>query len=206
MAHITAHSCSFPGCGTVLVLDGNMKNRRDVCFAKDAGFIEFEGLPGLIKTGCTASPAYKSQYCDLHKNHACELAHDEEMIEVAGTSDTIHKQRQRTCKTAVAETILAKKATRSQTYYQASTCTLPISQHAKQNVVKFWEMPPVPFKNDSGFVAGSPTLLRYLGTSVIPATAFDRRVHNRSGGRTTSGQCGNIWAHFQHSHSGAEEF
>ena len=73
----------------MLVLDGNMKNRRDVCFAKDAGFVEFEGLPGLIKTGCTASPAYKSQYCDLHKNHVCELSHSEEAIDevhVPGTS------------------------------------------------------------------------------------------------------------------------
>ena len=29
-----------------------MKNRRDVCYAKDAGFIGFEGLAGSIKTGC----------------------------------------------------------------------------------------------------------------------------------------------------------
>ena len=41
------HQCKFPGCGTVLVVDGNMKNRRDVCKAKDAGYIEFVGLPGI---------------------------------------------------------------------------------------------------------------------------------------------------------------
>lgn len=41
------HQCKFPGCGTVLVVDGNMKNRRDVCKAKDAGYIEFLGLPGI---------------------------------------------------------------------------------------------------------------------------------------------------------------
>ena len=29
----TAHTCKFPGCSNVLVLDGNMKNRRDVCLA-----------------------------------------------------------------------------------------------------------------------------------------------------------------------------
>ena len=133
----------------MLVLDGNMKNRRDVCFAKDAGFVEFEGLPGLIKTGCTASPAYKSQYCDLQKNHACELSHSEEVIdEVPDTSDSPAegvKQKNRQLKTAVAETILAKKTTRNQTYYQASTCTLPILQHANEKVVKYWEMPAVPF-------------------------------------------------------------
>ena len=105
-----------------------MKNRRDMCFAKDAGFIEFEGLPGLVKTGCPASPAYKNHYCDLHKNHACEQLHREEVTDEApGTSDRPAQdmmQKQRHLKTAVAETILAKKTTRNQTYYQAST--LPV--------------------------------------------------------------------------------
>lgn len=31
----------------MLVIDGNMKNRRDVCAASEAGFTEYEGLPGL---------------------------------------------------------------------------------------------------------------------------------------------------------------
>ena len=26
-----------------------MKNRQDVCYAKDAGFIQFDGLSGLIR-------------------------------------------------------------------------------------------------------------------------------------------------------------
>ena len=42
------------------MLDGNMKNRRDVCMAKDAGSIEYPGLPGHIKSGCTASPKFNS--------------------------------------------------------------------------------------------------------------------------------------------------
>ena len=66
-----AHRCKFPGCGSVFVLDGNMKNRRDVCYAKDAGFIQFDGLPGLIKTGCTSTPAFKSHYCSHHGNPIC---------------------------------------------------------------------------------------------------------------------------------------
>ena len=89
-----------------------MKNRRDVCFAKDAGFVKFEGLPGLIKTGCIASPTYKNQYCDLHKNHACERPYSEEVInEVPGASDSPAqdmKQKKRELKTAVAEIIFAK--------------------------------------------------------------------------------------------------
>ena len=60
-----AHQCYYPGCRSVLVMDGNMKNRRDVCYAKDAGFIQFDGLSGLIKTGCSATPAYKSRFCPI---------------------------------------------------------------------------------------------------------------------------------------------
>ena len=52
MHSIDLHSCKFPGYGTVLILDGNMKNRRDICFAKSAGYIEFDGLSGSITTGC----------------------------------------------------------------------------------------------------------------------------------------------------------
>ena len=55
-----------------------MKNHRDVCYAKDAGFIQFDGLSGSIKTGCTATPAFKNRYCSLHLNHACELRAAEE--------------------------------------------------------------------------------------------------------------------------------
>ena len=43
------------------MIDGNMKNRRDVCKAKDAGCIEFFGLPGIFQlqiimsqTACTS--------------------------------------------------------------------------------------------------------------------------------------------------------
>lgn len=61
-----AHSCSYPGCGKVLVLDGNMKNHRDICLARSAGVIEFKNLPGQITTGCVNTPAYKSRYCVDH--------------------------------------------------------------------------------------------------------------------------------------------
>jgi len=29
----------------MVIVDGNMKNHRDVCKAKDAGYMEFDGLP-----------------------------------------------------------------------------------------------------------------------------------------------------------------
>ena len=43
------HQCK---CKKVLVLDGNMKNRRDVCMARDAGYTTYEGLTACyIKCG-----------------------------------------------------------------------------------------------------------------------------------------------------------
>jgi len=103
-----------------------MKNRRDVCFARDAGIIEFDGLPGSIKTGCTATPAYKSRYCEMHKNHACDLTvsncEDEEMDEPTGPT-LRYKQPKKPLGNQVAQVaqaLLGKKTTRQQTYYQVA--------------------------------------------------------------------------------------
>ena len=48
---LLGHSCHYPGCKKVLVLDENMKNRCDVCMACEAGYTVYENLPGTIKTG-----------------------------------------------------------------------------------------------------------------------------------------------------------
>ena len=65
------HQCQFPGCEYVIVIDGNMKNRRDVCLAKHAGKIQYAGLPGYVMTGCIQSPAFKSRYCKNHTERVC---------------------------------------------------------------------------------------------------------------------------------------
>lgn len=98
-----------------------MKNRREVCNAKDAGFIQFDNLPGLIKTGCMATPTFKNRYCTEHVNQACTLQNmeiiDEELDEPVGpTIRSLSKQK--SVGDPVAETILAKKVTRKQVYYQ----------------------------------------------------------------------------------------
>ena len=49
------------------MIDGNMKNHRDVCCASCAGFAEYKGLVGRVRTGCPNTPAYKSSYCGVHK-------------------------------------------------------------------------------------------------------------------------------------------
>ena len=108
---ITAHKCKEKGCGEVLVLDGNQKNNRPVCGARDAGFMEYEGLPGSVKTGCMNTPEQKSLFCTSHKpRHMKSL----------GTSSSQDDY-------SVIEVILSKKATRNNTFYEASsiqvTCT-----------------------------------------------------------------------------------
>ena len=62
----------------MLVLDGNQKNRRDVCLAKDAGSINYSGLPGHIKTGCTASPSFKSRFCRRHSVRSSTVGNSKE--------------------------------------------------------------------------------------------------------------------------------
>ena len=116
-----AHSCTYPGCDSVLILDGNMKNRRDVCYAKDAGFIQFDGLVGSTKTGCPETPDFKSLYCSQHKSQACDLQSYEEVDDELGVPSgpklRSHQQKQ-SAGNPIAEMILAKKTTRKQTYYQ----------------------------------------------------------------------------------------
>ena len=50
-----------------LIMDENMKNHRNICYATTAGYTEYKGLNGKVQTGCPNTPAYKSVYCHLHK-------------------------------------------------------------------------------------------------------------------------------------------
>lgn len=102
---LLGHSCKYPGCREVMVIDGNMKNRRDVCMAKNVGCIEYPGLPGHVKSGCTSTPLYKSRYCQEHKNHACNPQDDD-----CNVGDQI------------VEMIVEKKTTRNNTFYKVSCC------------------------------------------------------------------------------------
>ena len=113
-----------------------MKNHRDVCYAKDAGFIEFEGLEGSIKTGCAATPKYKSLYCEQHENQACNLLYSDEIVpeenlgvqtgpEQRSKSNTTRKEKG----SMIAELILGKKATRTQTYYQVCKYIRHVCMH-----------------------------------------------------------------------------
>lgn len=104
------HKCSYPGCKNVLVIDGNMKNRRDVCAATEAGFIEYDGLPGIIKTGCQLSPGYQSRYCH---NHAPRVSRQ-------AVEGKVQQEE------SVVKLITAKKQTRGGTYYQVCMCCISL--------------------------------------------------------------------------------
>jgi len=43
-----------------MVIDGNMKNRRNVRAANEAGYLEYDELEGNIKTGCPMIPRQTS--------------------------------------------------------------------------------------------------------------------------------------------------
>ena len=104
------HTCKYPGCKKVFVLDGNMKNRRDVCMARDAGYTEYEGLPGSIKTGCMNTPNPKSRYCNIHRVCIC------------GSKKTIDKDEDTPSLSSshggVVERILERRTTRNANYYK----------------------------------------------------------------------------------------
>ena len=120
----TAHRCKTKGCGTVLVLDGNQKNNRPVCAAEEAGYVEYAGLPGKVKTGCLNTPEQQSTFCQLHKPRQMKQEQTE-------------SQRQDTPLHGVVETILKKKQTRSGTYYEV--CKLCYNAHVLQVLTMLWQ-------------------------------------------------------------------
>lgn len=60
------HQCEINGCKKNLVLDGNFDNNRECCMAKDSGFIQYDSLPGQIRSGCIMTPKLGSRFCEKH--------------------------------------------------------------------------------------------------------------------------------------------
>lgn len=80
-----------------------MKNQRNICAATEAGYIEYQHLPGAIKTGCQSSPLSTSKYCYQHAPRVC--ARDK-------TSQGLVKL------------ITGKKVTRNEVYYEVKVYEL----------------------------------------------------------------------------------
>ena len=103
---LIGHTCSYSGCKNVLVIDGNMKNRRDVCAATEAGYTEYSGLPGIIKTGCQQTPSFQSKFCYEHSPRVGKMTPMEDEQELAIPEENI------------VGLIASKKQTRKGVYYQ----------------------------------------------------------------------------------------
>lgn len=112
----TEHRCDVTGCGKVLVLDGNMKNSREVCFATDAGHTEFSGLAGMIQTGCPNTPAYKSRYCVLHS----PMVTTPQNIQFAEDGTPMTPSNSKGTKARQVAIITKKRVTRKSTFYEVS--------------------------------------------------------------------------------------
>ena len=100
----------------ILVLDGNMKNQRNICAATEARYIQYPHLHGSIKTGCQLSPPYSSKYYYLHAPRVCAgmLMQESDLCSeslVQPSCKSIH---------GVAHFVTGKKVTRNQVYYQVT--------------------------------------------------------------------------------------
>ena len=106
---IAGHRCLIKGCGYTIVVDGNMKNHRDVCFAGSAGFVEYKGLPGRVRSGCPNTPEFKSCYCKLHMPTVATPSKKSESDEAETSSTTVEDQ---------VGLIVGKRETRNCTLYE----------------------------------------------------------------------------------------
>ena len=89
-----------------------MKNHRDVCFAKEAGYAEYKGLPGKIQTGCPNTPDLKSRFCSKHRPTAVtpQCSQPTELQGEASASLGQSEEQQ--------GIIIGKKTTRQSTIYE----------------------------------------------------------------------------------------
>ena len=81
--------------------------------ARDAGYTEYVGLPGAIKTGCMNTPQKKSRHCSLHTVTACvQRSH------ISASDDEAPDNLEMITGNQIVEVLLDKKVTRKCTYYK----------------------------------------------------------------------------------------
>lgn len=101
-----------------IVIDGNQKNRRSVCMASQAGYVEYPSLPtGSIVTGCTLSPAFKSRYCASHSPRLCSTPKYLCESDLDGSGASVDQPTSNS-EEQVVGVIRDKKTTRSSIYYK----------------------------------------------------------------------------------------
>ncbi|KXJ21076.1 hypothetical protein AC249_AIPGENE27746 [Exaiptasia diaphana] len=74
------HSCQHKGCKNVVVIDGNMKNCRQVCSCKGVTQLQFEGMIGAITVGCLNTPAKGLRLCKDHSTTSIAFRDDENLM------------------------------------------------------------------------------------------------------------------------------
>ena len=109
---LIGHTCTYHRCQKVLVVDGNMKNRCDVCMARDAGYTKYEGIPGSIKTGCMNSPEQTSRFCKVHQIRMCNPC---PVVDTDEAAPSVSRSQD-----GIVESIIEKRATRKPTYYKVT--------------------------------------------------------------------------------------
>ena len=117
------HKCNFPRCNKVFVLDGNCKNRRDVCGATEAGYIEYSGLPEgcRIKSGCQLSPMRTSKYCIHHTPRLSAMLSLPDPETIHSNDGVLQTDIVKPSCQGIIKLIVGKKITRNSTYYEVST-------------------------------------------------------------------------------------
>ena len=142
------HECLYPGCQLVIVIDGNQKNRRSVCMASQAGYVEYPSLPsGSIATGCTNSPTFKSRYCASHCPRLCPTPKHLQESDIDESGACVDKPAANT-EEQVVGVIRDKRTTRSSIYYKVCNfmCT-----HTKCNASILLIFILSPFQSSSIF-------------------------------------------------------
>ena len=82
--------------------------------ASNAGYIEFKGLEGQVRTGCPNTPVYKSLYCQFHKPVMVQpQSHqDEDHLKTNNIKSSTGSDHE------PVGLIIGKKSTRNSTFYQ----------------------------------------------------------------------------------------
>ena len=129
------HQCNINGCKRNLVLDGNFDNNRECCMAKGSGYIEYESLPGEIKTGCTRTPKLGARFCKEHVIYHQELdkvkdpgviGAEGELGEKLGPTLRSQKKKGEAMEWGQVEKILEMKTLRNKKFFKVSVVVFAI--------------------------------------------------------------------------------
>ena len=165
-----------------------MKNHRDVCLAREAGFAEFSGLPGKLKTGCPNTPSPNCRYCPSHTPTAFTPEGD---ISSGTLQYSQHRQLHQSRMNNL-HSLVQKKTTRQNTFYQVwNICTVDFMGcmrcMVKCTPVKVMQLHCIMCSCTryhvmlvNAYTTGHTNWVlhfsKYLGTFLLPSTISDIRV------------------------------